>query len=110
MMDPRMMDQLGLSDTQREQIRALHEQARTDSQPFQEQMKAGLITQDEFDQNLVVAQVKLAVAVLQTQREMRQKWKAGEITEQDYKQWLQKQAEELHQKGQPDIPPKGATP
>jgi Spy/CpxP family protein refolding chaperone len=39
MMDPRMMQELGLTDTQREQIRALHEQARTDSQPFQEQMK-----------------------------------------------------------------------
>jgi Spy/CpxP family protein refolding chaperone len=39
-MDPRMMDQLGLSDTQREQIRALGDQARTESQAFQEQMKS----------------------------------------------------------------------
>lgn len=70
-------------------------------QHYQEQLKAGKITQKEVDQKLVVAQLKLVVAVRQQQREMRQKWKAGEITEQDYRQWLLKQAQDLYQKENP---------
>ena len=67
-------------------------------QVYQQQVKDGKISQEECDRQLVVAQLKLLVAVDQQQREMRRKWKAGEITEQDYKQWLQQKAQELYQK------------
>jgi hypothetical protein len=70
-------------------------------QYYQEQLKAGKITQKEVDQKLVVAQLKLVVAVRHQMREMRQKWKTGQITEQDYKQWLQQKAQELYQKENP---------
>jgi methionine synthase II (cobalamin-independent) len=49
----------------------------------------------------VEAQVRLAAAIGQKQQEQRQKWKAGEITEQEYKQWLKTAAEDLHQKLNP---------
>jgi hypothetical protein len=64
---------------------------------LEEQVKAGKITQEERDRQLVVVQLKLYKAIGQKQREERQKWKAGEITEQDYKQWLLKQAQDLYQ-------------
>jgi Spy/CpxP family protein refolding chaperone len=51
-----MLDQLNLSDTQREQIRTLHESARTEGEKFHEQMKANrdqieaLVTGGAFDE------------------------------------------------------------
>jgi Spy/CpxP family protein refolding chaperone len=55
-LDPRMLDQLNLTDQQRQQIKALHETARTDGQQFGEQLKANhdaieaMVTSGTFDE------------------------------------------------------------
>ena len=59
------------------------------------------MTQEDANQQLVVAALRLYKAIGQKQQEMRKKWKAGEISEQDHKEWLKAEAEKLHAEEKP---------